>query len=168
IIHDGVGGITESDVLLASASNALIIGFNVRLTDKAAPLASREKVDVRLYTVIYEAINDMKKALDGMLAPKYKEKVVGRAEVREVFTIPKVGTIAGCSVLSGYMERNQSARLIRDDVVVHQGKIHSLRRFKDDVKTVQSGYECGLGFEKYQDLKSGDIVEPFILEQVDR
>lgn len=168
IIHDGVGGITESDVLLASASNALIIGFNVRLTDKATPLASREKVDVRLYTVIYEAINDMKKALEGMLAPKYKEKVVGRAEVREVFTIPKVGTIAGCSVLSGFMERNQSARLIRDDVVVHEGKIHSLRRFKDDVKTVQSGYECGLGFEKYHDLKSGDIVEPFILEQVER
>ena len=168
IIHDAVGGITESDVLLASASNALIIGFNVRPTDKANPVATREKVDIRLYSVIYDAINDMKQAMDGMLAPKLKERIVGRAEVRQIFSTPKIGTIAGCYVLSGNIERNLSARLIRDDVVVYEGKINSLRRFKDDVKSVPSGYECGLAFDKYQDLKNGDIVEPFIMEEVSR
>ncbi len=166
VIHDGVGGITEGDVLLAAASNALIIGFNVRPTEKAAPLASRESVEIDLYSVIYDAINDMKKAMDGLLAPKFKEKVIGRAEVREVFTIPKVGSIAGCFVLTGNMERNLTARLIRDNVVVYEGKIGSLRRFKDDVKSVQSGYECGLSFEKYQDVKQGDVVEPFIMEEI--
>lgn len=166
LIHDAVGGITESDVLLASASNAIIIGFNVRPTEKAQQLATHEKVDLRLYSIIYDAINDMKKAMDGLLAPKFTERVVGRAEVREVFTIPKVGAIAGCQVLSGKIERNLEARLIRDNVVVYQGKILSLRRFKDDVKEVQSGYECGLALEKYQDLKQGDIVEPFVLEEV--
>ncbi len=166
VIHDGVGGITEGDVLLAAASNALIIGFNVRPTEKAAPLAARENVEIDLYSVIYDAINDMKKAMDGLLAPKFKEKIVGRAEVREIFTIPKVGSIAGCFVLTGNMERNLTARLIRDNVVVYEGKIGSLRRFKDDVKSVQSGYECGLSFEKYQDVKQGDIVEPFVLEEI--
>ena len=168
IIHHGVGGITESDVLLASASNALIIGFNVRATEKAVPLAARESTQISFYSVIYDAINDMKKAMDGMLAPKFKEKVLGRAEVREVFTIPKVGSIAGCFVISGTMERNLIARLIRDDVVVYEGKIGSLRRFKDDVKSVPSGYECGLSFEKYQDLKKGDVVEPFTMEEIKR
>ncbi len=168
VIHDGVGGITEGDVLLASASNALIIGFNVRPTEKASPLAARENVEIDLYSVIYDAINDMKKAMDGLLAPKFKEKIIGRAEVREIFTIPKVGSIAGCFVLTGNMERNLNARLIRDSVVVYEGKIGSLRRFKDDVKSVQSGYECGLAFEKYQDVKQGDIVEPFVLEEISR
>ncbi|PIQ95805.1 MAG: translation initiation factor IF-2 [Nitrospinae bacterium CG11_big_fil_rev_8_21_14_0_20_56_8] len=166
VIHEGVGGITESDVLLASASNAIIIGFSVRPTEGASQLAQRELVDVRLYSIIYDAIEDMKKAMDGMLAPKFKEIIMGRAEVRQVFTIPKVGAIAGCQVLSGKMERNLKARLIRDDVVIHEGKISSLRRFKDDVKEVPSGYECGLSFERYQDLKQGDIVEPFVLEEV--
>lgn len=166
IIHDAVGGVTESDVLLSTASNAIIIGFNVRPTEKAAQLAVREKVDIRLYSIIYDAINDMKKAMDGLLAPKFTEKVVGRAEVREVFTIPKVGSIAGCQVTSGKMERNLTARLIRDNVVIYQGKILSLRRFKDDVKEVQSGYECGLSLEKYQDLKQGDVVEPYVLEEI--
>jgi translation initiation factor IF-2 len=166
VIHDGVGGITEGDVLLAAASNALIIGFNVRPTEKASPLAARENVEIDLYSVIYDAINDMKKAMDGLLAPKFKEKIIGRAEVREVFTIPKIGSIAGCFVLTGNMERNLNARLIRDSVVVYEGKIGSLRRFKDDVKSVQSGYECGLSFEKYQDVKQGDIVEPFVLEEI--
>lgn len=166
IIHGAVGGITETDVLLASASNAITIGFNVRPTEKASHLAAREKVDIRLYNIIYDAVNDMKKAMDGMLAPKFKEKIVGRAEVRQVFSLPKIGVIAGCQVLSGAMERNLMARLIRDSVVVYQGKINSLRRFKDDVKEVSSGYECGLTLEKYQDLKQGDIVEPFILEEV--
>lgn len=166
IIHDAVGGITESDVLLASASNAIIIGFNVRPTEKASSMAIQEKVDVELYSIIYDAINDVKKAMEGLLEPVFKERIVGRAEVREVFTIPKVGMIAGCQVISGSIERNVKARLVRDSVVVHEGKIQSLRRFKDDVKEVMSGYECGLAFEKFQDLKQGDIVEPFVLEEV--
>jgi translation initiation factor IF-2 len=165
-IHDAVGGITESDVLLATASNAIIIGFNVRPTDKAQQIATRDMVDIRLYSVIYDAINDMKKAMEGLLEPKFTEKIIGRAEVREVFSLPKIGTVAGVQVISGKMERNLEARLIRDSVVVYQGKIGSLRRFKDDVKEVASGYECGLCLEKYQDLKQGDIVEPFILEEI--
>ena len=165
-IHDAVGGITESDVLLASASNAIIIGFNVRPTDQATKLATRDKVDIRLYSIIYDAINDMRQAMDGMLAPKYKELIIGKAEIREVFTIPKVGTIAGCHVLSGKIERNLEARLIRDSVVVYQGKIESIRRFKDDVKEVASGYDCGISIEKFQDVKQGDIIEPYIMEEI--
>jgi translation initiation factor IF-2 len=165
-IHDAVGGITESDVLLATASNAIIIGFNVRPTDQATKLALREQVDIRMYSIIYDAINDMKAALEGMLAPKYKEKIIGRAEVREVFTLPKVGAIAGCHVLSGKAERNLEARLIRDNVVVYQGKIASIRRFKDDVKEVAAGYECGISIDKFQDIKQGDIIEPFVMEQI--
>jgi len=166
VIHDGVGGITESDVLLSSASNAIIIGFNVRPTDKADVLATREKVDIRMYSIIYEAIEDMKKALEGLLAPKFKEIIIGRAEVREVFNLPKVGSVAGCHVSQGKMERNLEARLVRDSVVVYQGKILSIRRFKEDVKEVQQGYECGLSLENFQDIKQGDIVEPFILEEI--
>jgi translation initiation factor IF-2 len=165
-IHDAVGGITESDVILASASNAIIIGFNVRPTDQAAKLATRDQVDIRLYSIIYDAINDMKAALEGMLAPKYKERIIGKAEIREVFTIPKVGTIAGCHVLSGKIERNLEARLIRDNVVVYQGKIASVRRFKDDVKEVAAGYDCGLAIEKFQDMKQGDVIEPFVLDLI--
>ena len=165
-IHDAVGGITESDVLLATASNAIIIGFNVRPTDQATKLALREQVDIRMYSIIYDAINDMKAALEGMLAPKFKEKIIGRAEVREVFTIPKVGAIAGCHVLTGKAERNLEARLIRDNVVVYQGKIASIRRFKDDVKEVAAGYECGISIDKFQDIKQGDIIEPFIMELI--
>ena len=166
IIHDAVGGITESDILLASASNAIIIGFNVRPTFKAEAMAAKEKVDVRMYSIIYEAIEDVQKALEGLLEPTFREKIMGRAEVRKVFSMPKIGVIAGCQVISGILERNCQARLVRDNVVVYEGKIQSLRRFKDDVKEVASGYECGLAFEKYQDLKQGDIVEPFILEEV--
>jgi len=166
IIHDGVGGITESDILLSSASNAITIGFNVRPTDKADELAMREKIDVRLYSVIYEAIEDMRKALEGLLAPKFKELIIGRAEVREVFNLPKIGSIAGCHVSQGKMERNLEARLIRDSVVVYQGKILSIRRFKEDVKEVQQGYECGLSLENFQDIKQGDVVEPYILEEI--
>ena len=165
-IHDAVGGITESDVILASASNAIIIGFNIRPTDQATKLATRDQVDVRLYSIIYDAINDMKQAMEGMLAPKYKERIIGRAEVREVFTLPKVGTIAGCHVLSGKIERNLEARLIRDNVVVYQAKIASIRRFKDDVKEVAAGYVCGLSIEKFQDIKLGDVIEPFVMEEI--
>ncbi len=166
IIHDAVGGITESDILLASASNAIIIGFNVRPTFKAEAMAGKEQVDVRLYSIIYDAIEDVQKALEGLLEPTFREKIMGRAEVRKVFSMPKIGVIAGCQVISGTLERNTQARLVRDNVVVYEGKIQSLRRFKDDVKEVASGYECGLAFEKYQDLKQGDIVEPYILEEV--
>jgi translation initiation factor IF-2 len=166
IIHDGVGGITESDILLSSASNAITIGFNVRPTDKADQLAIREKIDVRLYSVIYEAIEDMKKALEGLLAPKFKELVIGRADVREVFNLPKIGSITGCHVSQGKMERNLEARLIRDSVVVYQGRILSIRRFKEDVKEVQQGYECGLSLENFQDIKQGDVIEPYILEEI--
>ncbi len=166
IIHDAVGGITESDILLASASNAIIIGFNVRPTFKAEAMAAKEKVDVRMYSIIYEAIEDVQKALEGLLEPTFREKILGRAEIRKVFSMPKIGVIAGCQVISGMLERNSKARLVRDNVVVYEGKIQSLRRFKDDVKEVASGYECGLAFEKYQDMKQGDIVEPFILEEV--
>ena len=165
-IHDAVGGITESDVLLATASNAIIIGFNVRPTDQASKLALRERVDIRMYSIIYDAINDIKAAMEGMLAPKFKERIVGRAEVREVFTIPKVGSIAGCHVLSGKAERNLEARLIRDNVVVYQGKIASIRRFKDDVKEVAAGYECGISMDKFQDIKLGDVIEPFVMEEI--
>ncbi|HIL25887.1 MAG TPA: translation initiation factor IF-2 [Nitrospinaceae bacterium] len=166
IIHDGVGGITESDILLSSASNAITIGFNVRPTDKADELATREKVDVRFYSVIYEAIEDMKKALEGLLEPKFKELITGRVEVREVFNLPKIGSIAGCHVSQGKVERNLEARLIRDSVVVYQGKILSIRRFKEDVKEVQQGYECGVSLENFQDIKQGDVIEPYILEEI--
>ena len=166
IIHEDVGGITESDVLLASASNAIIIGFNIRPTANAAPLAIKEKVDIRLYGIIYDAIEDIQKALEGLKAPKFEEKIFGRAEVREVINIQKIGVIAGCHVMSGTMQRNSSARLIRDSVVVYEGKISSLRRFKDDVKEVASGFECGITLDKFQDLKRGDIVEPFSVEEV--
>jgi translation initiation factor IF-2 len=166
IIHDAVGGITESDILLASASNAIIIGFNVRPTFKAEAMAAKEKVDVRLYSIIYEAIEDVQKALEGLLDPTFRENIMGRAEVRKVFSMPKIGVIAGCQVISGTLERNSQARLVRDNVVIYEGKIQSLRRFKDDVKEVASGYECGLALDKYQDLKQGDIVEPYVLEEV--
>lgn len=166
VIHDAVGGITESDVLLSTASNAIIIGFNVRPTDKAASLAARDNVDIRMYNIIYDAIDDMKNALQGLLEPKFNEIVTGKAEVRQVFTIPKIGVVAGCHVISGKVERQLDARLIRDSIIVYQGKIASIRRFKEDVKEVQSGYECGISFDKYQDLKQGDVIEPFILEKV--
>ncbi|MDH4184628.1 MAG: translation initiation factor IF-2, partial [Nitrospinota bacterium] len=166
ILHSAVGGITETDVSLAAASNAIVIGFNVRPTEKAKTLAETEEVDVRLYGIIYHVIDDIKKALQGMLEPIFTEVVTGRAEVREVFNITGVGTIAGCAVQSGKITRNSAARLIRDSVVVHTGKVTSLKRFKDDAKEVLSGYECGIGLEKYNDLKLSDIVETFETQEV--
>jgi len=168
IIHASVGGVTESDALLASASNAVIIGFNVRPESKAADIAEREGVDVRSYNVIYDAINDVRDAMEGLLEPTVREKTVGRAEVRQVFTIPSAGVIAGSFVTEGKLTRNAAARLVRDHVVVYTGKIISLRRFKEDAREVLSGYECGIGLENYQDVKAGDIVEVFELEQVAR
>lgn len=165
IIHEGVGTVTDSDVMLASASGALIIGFNVRPSPKTSQLAEDQRVDIRLYTVIYEAIEDVQKATLNMLAPVEKEIVVGRAEVREVFNIPRVGTVAGCHVTSGKISRSNSVRLLRDDVPVYEGKISSMKRYKDDVKEVAEGYECGIGLENYRDVKIGDIIEGFTIEQ---
>ncbi len=168
VLHGAVGGITETDIGLAAASNAIVIGFNVRPTEKANKLAEDEEVDVRLYSVIYNAIDDIKLALEGMLEPVYKEMITGRAEVRQTFNISKVGAIAGSHVLSGKITRNSDARLIRDNVVVHTGKISSLKRFKGDVKEVTSGYDCGIGLEKYNDVKPNDIVESFVMEEIVR
>lgn len=166
IIHGAAGGITETDVMLAAASNAIIIGFNVKPTDKAAEVAEKEQVELKLYSIIYNAIADVKAAMEGMLEPTLVEKVTGKAEVRQLFTVPKIGVIAGCFVLDGVIQRNADAKLIRDSVIVYQGKIGSLRRFKEDVKEVQAGYECGIGIEKFQDVKIGDIIEPFFLDKI--
>ena len=168
IIHSGVGAITESDVLLGSASNAIIIGFNVRPDRNAADVAEREKVDIRLHSVIYNVVDEMKKAMAGLLDPTFKEVRIGSAEVRDTFKTPKFGTIAGCMVLDGRISRSgdTQARLLRDNVVIHEGKIGSLRRFKDDVSEVKAGFECGIGFDKYNDIKVGDIIEAFVVERV--
>jgi translation initiation factor IF-2 len=168
VLHASVGGITESDVLLASASNAVVLGFNVRPESKANDAAEREGVDLRLYTIIYDAVNDVRDAMEGLLEPTTREKTIGKAEVRQVFTIPSIGTIAGSFVTEGKVIRNASVRLVRDHVVVHTGKIISLRRFKEDAREVTSGYECGIGLENYQDIKSGDVIEAFEIEQVAR
>jgi translation initiation factor IF-2 len=166
VIHSGVGGINESDVLLAAASKALIVGFHVRPDSKAAGLAEREQVEIRLYNIIYEALNDLRAAAEGLLAPTIKERVTGHAEVRQLFNVPKVGTIAGCYVSDGTIVRsNARIRVLRDQVVMYEGKIASLRRFKDDVRDVQQGYECGIGVENYNDIKIGDVLEAFVLEE---
>jgi translation initiation factor IF-2 len=167
VIHAAVGGINESDVMLAAASNAIIIGFNVRPEPKASQTAEQEGVDIELYNVIYEAIDDVKKALEGMLEPTIREKVLGRAEVREVFRSSRLGTIAGCMVTDGVASRNSDGvRVIRDNIVVYEGKISSLKRFKEDAREVASGYECGLVVENYNDIKVGDILENFVHEKV--
>ena len=168
VLHASVGGITESDVMLASASNAVVIGFNVRPESKATTAAEREGVDVRLYTVIYDALNDVRDAMEGLLEPAFREKVLGRAEVRDTFSIPGIGVIAGCYVNDGKVVRNAAARLVRDHVVAYTGKITSLRRFKDDAREVQSGYECGIGLDNFQDVKVGDVIEAYEMEQVVR
>jgi translation initiation factor IF-2 len=167
-IHGGVGAITESDVMLASASSAIIIGFNVRPQPAAAELAEKNDVDIRLYRVIYSAIEDIEAAMKGMLEPEYKEVVLGHAEVRTLFKVSSIGTIAGCMVLDGKITRNSSVRLIRNGIVVHEGNLASLKRFKDDVKEVNAGYECGLNLDKYNDVKEGDIIESYIIEAVPR
>ena len=168
ILHASVGGITESDILLAAASNAVVIGFSVRPESKATDAAEREGVDVRLYTVIYDALNELRDAMEGLLEPTVREKTVGRAEVRQVFNVPSFGVVAGSFVTEGKITRNASARLVRDHVVVYTGKINSLRRFKEDAREVQAGYECGIGLENYQDAKSGDTIEVFETERVAR
>ncbi|HJV65699.1 MAG TPA: translation initiation factor IF-2 [Geomonas sp.] len=166
VLHASVGAITETDVNLASASNAIILGFNVRPEVKAAALAEKEGVDIRLYNIIYDAVDDIKKAMEGLLEPTFREKALGRAEVRETFQVPKHGTVAGSYVTDGKIVRNALVRLLRDNVVVHEGKLASLRRFKDDVKDVATGYECGMSIENYNDIKVGDIIECYEMEKV--
>ncbi len=168
IIHSGVGAINESDVLLASASNAIVIGFNVRPDRNASDVADREKVDIRLHSVIYNVVDEMKKAMTGLLEPTFKEVRLGSAAVRDTFKVPKFGTIAGCMVTDGRITRagDTQARLLRDNVVVYEGKIGSLRRFKDDVSEVKAGFECGIGFERFNDIKVGDVIEAFVVERV--
>jgi translation initiation factor IF-2 len=168
VLHGSVGAVTESDVLLASASNAIILGFNVRPEPKAASLAERQGIDIRNYTIIYEAVNDIRDALEGLLEPTLQEKVLGRAEVRQTFMVSGVGQVAGCFVTDGKIVRGVQARLLRDHVVVHTARLATLKRFKDDAREVASGYECGMSLEAYQDVKVGDVIEAFEVEQIAR
>ncbi len=165
VIHGAVGGVSESDVMLASASDALVIGFNVRPDPKTQSLAEQEEVQIKLYTVIYDAVDDVRKAMEGLLAPTLKEKITGRAEVRNTFTVQRIGTIAGCMVTEGTITRASQVRLIRDSVVAYEGRIGSLRRFKDDVREVPSGTECGIKIENYNDVKVGDVIEAYSVEE---
>jgi len=167
VIHASVGAITESDIMLASASNAIIIGFNIRPEPKAAALAENEGVDVRLYNIIYNAIDEVKAAMEGLLDPTLKEKVLGRAEVRQTFSVPKIGMVAGSYITDGTITRGcAGVRVLRDNVVVFEGKLASLRRFKEDVKEVLTGYECGIGIENFNDLKVGDVIEAYDIEKL--
>jgi translation initiation factor IF-2 len=166
VIHKSVGQVTESDVLLASASNAIIVGFQVRPSANARKLAEQEQIDMRFYSIIYDAINELKSAMEGMLAPTYEEKVVCNIQVREVYKISKVGSIAGCMVLDGKVNRNTKIRVIRNGIVIHTGELGSLKRFKDDVREVLSGYECGLNIEKFNDIEIDDIIEGYEMVEV--
>jgi translation initiation factor IF-2 len=166
ILHSSVGAITETDVLLASASNAIIIGFNVRPERKAQELAEQESVDIRLHSIIYELQDEIKKAMQGLLEPTIKESYQGRAEVRETFRIPKVGTVAGCYVQDGIIKRDSEVRLLRDNVQIFKGKISSLRRFKEDAAEVRNGLECGIAIANYGDVKVGDVIEAFVTERI--
>jgi translation initiation factor IF-2 len=166
VVNAAVGAITEGDVNLAVAAGAIIIGFNVRPAGKANGLAQKEGVEIRQYSVIYDVIDDVTKVMEGLLAPKVVEKVIGQAEVRQVFRVSKVGTIAGCMVTEGTVRRNCAARLIRDHIKVWEGKMSSLKRFKDDAREVKEGFECGIGLENYNDVKPGDVIEAFEHEEV--
>jgi translation initiation factor IF-2 len=166
VIHSGVGAINESDVQLAAASNAIVIGFSVRPERNAAAAADQEKVDIRLHTIIYEVVDEMKKAISGLLAPVFKELYRGKAEIREVFKVSKVGIVAGCLVTDGNITRDSQMRILRDNVVVHTGKVGSLRRFKDDVSEVRFGMECGITIENFADVRQGDVIEAFIMQRV--
>src|SRR5207248_283699 len=167
-VHRAVGGVTENDVQLAAASNATIIGFNVRPDRKGRKMAEADGVEIRTYEIIYKLIEDIESAMVGMLAPEYEEVVTGDAEVREVFSVPRVGKVAGCYVRNGVITRGSKVRFLREGVVIWNGSIPSLRRFKDDVREVQSGFECGIGLENYQDLKPGDVIETYDLKEIAR
>ncbi|MBQ2158062.1 MAG: translation initiation factor IF-2, partial [Oscillospiraceae bacterium] len=166
VIHSAVGAINESDVMLATTSGAIIVGFNVRPDSAAKDSAARNHVDMRMYRVIYDCINEIEDAMKGMLAPKFRENVIGHAEVRETYKVSKVGTVCGCYVQDGKIQRGCSVRVLRDNVVVHEGELASLRRFKDDVREVASGYECGMQVEKFNDVKIGDVIECFVMEEI--
>ena len=168
LLHSAVGGITESDVTLARASGGLIIGFNVRANPQAREMAKRDGIDIRYYSIIYNALDDIKAMLSGMLAPELREKFLGNAEIREVFNITKAGKVAGCFITDGVIKRGAGVRLLRDNVVIHEGKLKTLKRFKDEVREVQHGYECGMAFENYEDIKAGDVIEAFEVEEIAR
>jgi translation initiation factor IF-2 len=167
VIHQGVGAISESDVLLATASDAVIIGFNVRPEPNARKAAERDGVDIRVYRIIYNLLDDVKAAMAGLLDPEFKEQILGRAEVRQTFRVPG-SVVAGCYVLDGKITRSAEVRVLRDNVIIHEGKISSLRRFKDDVREVAHGYECGIGVERFNDIKEGDVIEAFTMVRVER
>ncbi|MBQ4382437.1 MAG: translation initiation factor IF-2, partial [Oscillospiraceae bacterium] len=166
VIHSAVGAINESDVMLAATSGAIIVGFNVRPDNAAKDSAARSNVDIRMYRVIYDCINEIEAATKGMLAPKFRENVIGHAEVRETYKVSKVGTVCGCYVQDGKIQRGCSVRVLRDNVVIFEGELASLRRFKDDVREVASGYECGMQVEKFNDVKVGDVIECFVMEEI--
>jgi len=168
VLHAGVGGINESDVTLARASEAIIVAFNVRANAQAREVSRRDGVDIRYYSIIYNVVDEMKAALSGLLDPEQSEKFLGYAEIREVFSISKSGRVAGCMVTEGVVKRGCKVRLLRDDVVVHDGTLKSLRRFKDEVKEVKSGYECGMAFENYNDIQVGDMIECYEIEETQR
>jgi translation initiation factor IF-2 len=168
VLHAAVGGINESDVTLARASGAVLIGFNVRANPQAREMARRDAIDIRYYSIIYDVVDDMKAMLTGLLAPQHKERFLGYAEIREVFDVSKAGKVAGCMVTEGMVRRGAKVRLLRDDVVIHDGTLKTLRRFKDEVREVKDGYECGMAFENYQDIQVGDRIECYELEEVSR
>jgi translation initiation factor IF-2 len=168
VLHAGVGGISESDVTLAAGFDAAIIGFNVRAHKEAADAAKRDGIEIRYYNIIYDLVDDVKKAMSGLLAPTLRETMLGNARIKEVFNISKVGKIAGCLVTDGTVERGAHVRLIRDNVVIHEGKLAQLKRFKDDVKEVSSGMECGMSFENYQDIRPDDVIECYRVETIQR
>ena len=168
VIHAGVGGITESDITLAEATNAAVIGFNVRAHKEARELSERSGIEIRYYNIIYNLVDDVKGAMSGLLAPAYREDMLGNAQILEVFNITKVGKVAGCRVTDGRVERGANVRLIRDNVVVHEGKLSTLKRFKDEVKEVVVGQECGMAFESYQDMRAGDVIECYRVEEIKR
>ena len=166
IVHQAVGGINESDIQLANASDAVVVGFNVRANKQARNLAELEKTEIRYYSVIYDLANDMKGVLVGLMTPEIRESFLGNAEIREVFSVSKIGKVAGCYVSEGTVKRGAGVRLIRDDVVLHEGNLSTLKRFKDDVREVQQNYECGMSVENFNDVKAGDVIECFTVEEV--
>ena len=168
IIHKGVGQISEADIMLASASEAIIVGFQVRPSPNAKRAAENEKVQIKLYSVIYNAIEEIKDAMEGMLAPKFEEVIVGNVEIREIFKISKIGTVAGCYVTDGLIKRQNNIRLIRDGIVIYEGEIGALKRFKEEVQEVKSGFECGLSIKSFNDIKVGDVVESYEQREIKR
>ena len=168
VIHAGVGAINESDILLASTANAIVVGFNVRPDAAAQASAQRANVDIRMYRVIYDAIDEIEAAMKGMLAPKYREAIIGHAEVRQTYKVSAIGTIAGCYVKDGKVTRDSKVRVLRDNIVIYEGEIGSLQRFKDAVKEVAQNYECGMSIDKFNDIKEGDIFECYVMEEIPR